>query len=180
MRWVQFHRTGQKKIRLRHGERGDAQSSLELFRSIVAEEEFFVLSASEFHRTLLEKEQQIHHHCIQPQSCIFMAHAQETLVGQAALLGGGLLRNRHVAELEMFISKGYRGCGLGKALLNMLIEWAKQHSQLKKISLSVFLDNKAAISLYKGCGFVEEGVLKGAFREVDNRMRDQVLMALFL
>ena len=138
MRWVQFHRTAQTKIRLRHGERSDAQASLDLFRSIVAEEEFFVLSASELHRTLLEQEQQIHHHCIQSQSCIFMAYAQEQLVGQAALLGGGLLRNRHVAELEMFISKDYRRCGLGKALLQMLITWAKQHSQLKKISLSVF------------------------------------------
>ena len=165
---------------MRHGERSDAQASLELFRSIVEEEQYFVMSGSEFYRTLLEHEQQIHHHCIHAQSCIFMAYDQKQLVGQAALLGGSLLRTSHVADLEMFVAKDYRRCGLGRALLKMLITWAKQHSRLKKISLAVFSDNAPAIALYKDVGFVEEGCLRNAFCEVDNRMRDQLLMSMFL
>lgn len=80
----------------------------------------------------------------------------------------------------MFVKRQFRGCGIGAQLLRQALEWCTQRTSLRKIDLSVFADNEGAIALYTKFGFVIEGRIKGAFREVDNRLRDNILMGLWI
>ena len=60
----------------------------------------------------------------------------------------------HVGLLEVHILKGYRDLGLGKYLMTEILKLAK--SELNKVNivrLSVFSNNKVAISLSKKMGF---------------------------
>ena len=109
-----------------------------------------------------------------------MAYDGVHMVGQIGIRGGSYLRTQHVGKIEMFIHKEYRRQGLGRLLLERSIEWCVQKSRLRKLELSVFADNKPAISLYQSIGFKEEGRLRGSFLEANNRLRDNVLMGLFL
>ena len=168
------------KIVLRHGCVEDAEQSLKLFRSVVAEERFFMVSAEECARTLAAQEAHIRHHVLERDSCIVVALVGPQLVGQISIRSGAYLRTKHVGTIEMFVAQGFRGLGIGSQLLKFAIGWCTQHSSLRKIDLSVFADNKAAISLYRKFGFEEEGRVKGAFREVDNRLRDNLMMGLWI
>jgi ribosomal protein S18 acetylase RimI-like enzyme len=66
----------------------------------------------------------------------------------------------------MAISKGFRGLGLGRALLDTGVDWARAVG-IAKLTLGVFPSNQPAIALYRAVGFEEEGVLRGHLRLAD-------------
>ena len=168
------------KVVLRHGCVEDAAQSLALFRSVVDEEKFFMVSSEECGRTVAAQEAHIRHHVLERDSCIVVALVDDQLVGQISIRSGSYLRTKHVGTIEMFVAQGFRGCGIGSQLLKFALNWCKQRSSLRKIDLAVFADNKGAVALYRKFGFEEEGRVSGAYREVDNRLRDNLLMGLWI
>ena len=181
--YIQNHRqvtVSKPKIVIRHGCVADAAQSLELFRAVVEEERYFTVSSEECGRTLHAQESQFRRHSLERDSCIIVACIEENLVGQLSIRSGSYLRTKHVGTVEMFVDQSSRGMGIGSQLLKFALKWSKQRSSLRKIELSVFADNQRAVALYHKFGFEEEGRIKGAFREVDNRLRDNVLMGLWI
>ena len=168
------------KVVLRHGCVEDAAQSLVLFRSVVEEERFFMVSSEECGRTVAAQEAHIRHHVLERDSCIVVAVVEDQLVGQISIRSGSHLRTKHVGTIEMFVGRDFRGLGIGSGLLKFALNWCKQRSALRKIDLSVFADNEGAVALYRKFGFAEEGRVKGAYREVDNRLRDNLLMGLWI
>ena len=82
---------------------------------------------------------------------------------------GGLHRQRgrraHVALLGMGVRDALHRRGVGTALLVALVDLADNWLNLKRLELTVFVDNQPAIALYERLGFVREGVLVAyAFR----------------
>lgn len=78
-----------------------------------------------------------------------------------------------VPELAIGIIDGYRGVGLGRAMLDALFRRARQDG-LRAISLSVEIANTRALNLYRRVGFeVVEGDV-GNYTMVVNLDRDQV------
>ncbi|WP_425376416.1 GNAT family N-acetyltransferase [Rhizobium sullae] len=74
-------------------------------------------------------------------------------------------RRSHVASLGMGVHDDFAGEGIGSALLAELIDTADNWLNIKRLELTVYTDNAAAIALYKKFGFEQEGVLKAfAFR----------------
>lgn len=86
---------------------------------------------------------------------------------------------RHVLYLGMSVIDGFRENGVGSALMNYALEWAKSRKEIEKISLSVFSTNERAIKLYKKLGFRIEGVLKKQFI-LKGKYADELVMGLFL
>ena len=64
--------------------------------------------------------------------------------------------------------------GVGKALLNRLIEYGKSDKRTKFL-LDVRVGNEAAISLYKKLGFKEDGIRPNFY---DKPKEDALLMSL--
>ena len=64
-------------------------------------------------------------------------------------------RQEHIGSLGIAIKNGYRGIGLGKYLMNEIIELAQKELDPKPkiIGLEVYSNNKPAIALYKSLGF---------------------------
>ncbi|OAJ59512.1 acetyltransferase [Paraburkholderia ginsengiterrae] len=90
------------------------------------------------------------------------------MVGHAGL--GIHERSRaHGADLGVAVHDAYHGRGVGSALLQALIDCADASLGLRRIELTVFIDNEPAIALYRKFGFVEEGRSRGF------AMRDGVL-----
>lgn len=66
----------------------------------------------------------------------------------------------------MGIDDGHVGKGIGTAVMTELIEIADNWLDLKRLELTVYVDNAAAIHLYEKFGFVSEGIhVKDAFRD---------------
>lgn len=84
-----------------------------------------------------------------------------------------------VADLGMAILAGWRGRGLGAALLGSAITWAAG-AGAHKMALEVWPGNQAAIALYRNSGFVEEGMRRRHYRRANGELWTSVLMGLAL
>lgn len=84
--------------------------------------------------------------------------------------------SRHgFGEIGMLVEAASRGRGVGGALLAGAAEWARDQG-LHKLCLEVFPHNVAAISLYRKCGFTEEGRRVRQYRRASGEYWDSIIM----
>ena len=93
-------------------------------------------------------------------------------------------RLAHVAYLTVAVAPGWRGQGVGTALLGAAHAWAVAR-RLRKLQLHVRAGNTGAIALYRRLGYELEGVLRNqvAVSRGDARVRayeDEWIMARHL
>jgi RimJ/RimL family protein N-acetyltransferase len=88
--------------------------------------------------------------------------------------------SRHgFGEFGMLVDRHWRGRGVGSALLQATVDWARDQG-LHKLCLEVFADNTTAIALYRKCGFVEEGHRGKHYRRANGELWDSIIMGLRL
>jgi ribosomal protein S18 acetylase RimI-like enzyme len=99
-----------------------------------------------------------------------------------AVAGGQIVGMLHIdasphgfGELGMLVDRGWRGRGVGSALIRAAISWARGRG-LHKLCLEVFAHNTAAIALYRRYGFVEEGRRTGQYRRASGELWDSIVM----
>jgi hypothetical protein len=102
------------------------------------------------------------------------------IIGQLSLtLPGDVRKVSHVRNLSILVVDGYRGRGVGKALMRYAVDWAKRTEGVEKIHLGVFSTNTRAMNLYKDLGFEVEGVLKRQY-VINGDYVDEIVMGLFV
>jgi RimJ/RimL family protein N-acetyltransferase len=104
---------------------------------------------------------------------VFVAEAGGRLVGHLGIILAGY----GVADLGMLVAAGWRGRGVGSALLRAGIDWARQ-AGAHKIALQVWPHNQAAIALYERFGFQREGRLRRHYRRRSGELWDAIVMGL--
>ena len=86
----------------------------------------------------------------------------------------------HVAVLTIIVHEGFQTQGVGKAVVEDLISWAKKSPKIEKIQLNVRDTNEKAIGLYEKLGFKEEGRLLKRVKISDDYYLDDILMGLWV
>ena len=85
----------------------------------------------------------------------------------------------HVAVMFLFIDEAHHGFGAGSSLLSAMIDYARSWLQFRRLELTVYTENLAAIALYEKFGFRREGVMsRYAFR--DGAYQDAISMSLLV
>ena len=69
-------------------------------------------------------------------------------------------RRQHAASLGMGVHDDFTGRGIGTFLMAAMLDAADNWHDIKRIELTVYTDNDAAIRLYEKFGFEKEGLLK--------------------
>ena len=87
-----------------------------------------------------------------------VAVSGEAIVGSAGIHPNARPRRRHTASVGMAVHDDWQGQGIGRGLMNALLDVADNWLQIRRVELTVFTDNSRAIGLYRSVGFVEEGV----------------------
>jgi RimJ/RimL family protein N-acetyltransferase len=105
---------------------------------------------------------------------IFLAEEEGRLVAAVNLvLANGLV------DLGMFVAADRRGRGVGRALVEAALGWARE-AGAHKVALAVWAHNHPARGLYATFGFVTEGTRRRHYRRRDGELWDAVLMGLVL
>jgi ribosomal protein S18 acetylase RimI-like enzyme len=104
-----------------------------------------------------------------------VAEAQGAIIGMIHVEEGRF----GVGELAMLVERGWRGRGVGSALVAAAIEESRIKG-LHKLSLDVFVHNTAAIALYQKFGFVEEGRRIAQYRRASGELWDSIVMGRLL
>ena len=106
-----------------------------------------------------------------------------TATGAKVIGIGGLhvahkARARHSASISLIVHTDYQAKGIGRKILEKLLELADKWLLLKRVDLEVSTDNIFAIHLYESFGFVTEGHKKYTYTK-DGEFGDTLVMARY-
>jgi RimJ/RimL family protein N-acetyltransferase len=83
-----------------------------------------------------------------------------------------------VGSLGMLLVPDSRGQGIGRQMMDHAIGWARARDDVHKLDLQVWPHNEAALRLYRGCGFEQEGYLRDHYRRRNGEFWDAIVMGL--
>src|SRR5262249_23601333 len=117
---------------------------------------------------------------VQPNSLWLVAVLGEDVVGSLSFYGGEFSRIRHVGHFGMVVRSDYRSQGVGSALIETMLLWARDNPIIEKIATTLFTNNQRAINLYTRFGFVAEGRRHREFLISPGRYMDALLLAKWI
>lgn len=168
-----------RSIQLRHVEVSDASKVIEFVHGFVYEEEYVPLTEGEFNPTLEEEEQILSNYIARSNSLFLVAEYDGKLVANINVDGNQRKILHHTAVFGMGMHKEWQSCGLGTAILDAAINWARANPELEILFLQVYAENQAGLALYRKMGFVEHGRIPDFFKQ-NGRYHDEISMHLFV
>jgi RimJ/RimL family protein N-acetyltransferase len=110
-----------------------------------------------------------------PDAAVYVADDEGEIVGRLSLARDPHPSSHHVADLGLMVAATHRRRGVGTALLEQAVAWARDVG-IRKLELHVFPWNEPAIRLYEAFGFEEEGLRKSHYLR-EGEYVDAILMA---
>lgn len=171
-----------KKIVIRGAEIEDSEALLKCSKTIFKDDKYFLTTKEEAEDwwSIEKTADRIKRYIGQKGKILLVAVIDGIIVGQTAVECGEKHRTQHVGKIGMSILPEYRQIGVGTALMQSIIDWAKEDSIIEKLELSVFATNEGAIGLYKKMGFAEEGREIRKIKLGNGRYVDTILMYKFV
>jgi len=161
---------------VRPADAGDAPELVELARAVGSEPEGWLVTTREW-RSVADERRYLKALRRYPDAAVYVAEtASGELVARLSLARDPHPGSAHVADLGLMVSKRYRRRGLGWALLEEAVAWARANG-VEKLELHVFPHNEPAIRLYERFGFEREGYRRRHYRRADGAYVDAILMA---
>lgn len=148
-------------IIIREATEDDALSIIRYLTALSEETDIFInMGAGEFTLTEDEERAFIRQHAQQDNAYLLLAWSGAELVGLLNGKGSTRRNTQHDVYLGMSVARAWRGHGIGRTLLEEMLQWAHLNPTVKRINLQVVSSNVHAIRLYERCGFEREGILK--------------------
>jgi RimJ/RimL family protein N-acetyltransferase len=111
-----------------------------------------------------------------PGSNVLVAALDNQIVGLLFFISNAKIKNAHTGEFGVSVHPNFQGIGIGRQMIETLLNWAKSKSNIEKVFLNVFATNKHAIKLYKDLGFTEEGRHIKAIKQLTGEYVDTIQM----
>ncbi len=164
-----------RKLILRTAMVKDAGQIVQLMRDVIKEGPFTLQEHDEYKATAKSEAAKIRRCMEAPGKIYLAAEIRKEIAGYISFDNWDTRRTSHTGLFSVFIRKKFRGMGIGRILVQGMLDWAKESPVNKKISLYVFSTNKGAIALYKKLGFKVEGLFKRDMI-IDGKYVDSVAM----
>ena len=159
---------------IRRAEPGDAPALVALGEAVGGEPEGWLISSSRW-RSVADERRYLKAVRRYEHAAVFVAECDDGIVGRLSIGRDTHPASSHVADLGLMVAKSHRRRGIGRALLDAAVEWARA-AGVRKLELHVFPHNEGAIKLYERFGFVQEGYRKEHYRRATGYV-DAIVMA---
>lgn len=168
-------KVGKKEILLRNPKPEDAQMLIHYLKVTCGETHFLAKEPEEVNMTIRQEEEFIKNSIKSDKDMMLLGFMEGKYVGNCSFSGSTALRYRHRATIGIALYQKYTGIGIGRAMLETLIEIAKKEGY-EQLELEVVADNKRAIHLYESLGFQIYGRLPDNMKYKDGTYADAYWM----
>ena len=159
---------------IRSAEPADAHALVELANAVGSEPEGWLITTSNW-RSAADERRYLKSIRRYEHAAVFVADTGDAIVGRLSVGRDPHPASAHIADLGLMVARSHRRHGVGWALLERAVAWARD-AGVEKLELHVFPHNEGAIRLYERFGFEREGYRKRQYRRPDGFV-DAVLMA---
>ena len=161
------------RVRVRPAAPDDVDALVDLFVAVVDEGRW--LGTQPPVDRVVQRRRFLEHIGDAPDSAALVAIVDDSIVGHAWVD----VTPYRVAGLGMLVDAGWRGLGVGDALVGAAID-ATRDLGAHKLALQVWPHNDVARRLYLRHGLVEEGLLRRHYPRRNGELWDSVIMGLVL
>ncbi|WP_165020464.1 GNAT family N-acetyltransferase [Dysgonomonas sp. ZJ279] len=166
-----------KTVTIREASVSDAEELIVTIREYVEESEFIPYIEGEFNPTIEDEKNWIQSFINQENSLLLLALCDNSIIGNISLNGSQRAMMKHTAGIGIGLLSEWRNQGVGSALFEAMISWAKI-SELELLWLETYNTNKIGLATYKKYGFEEVGKQKDFIKIASGVYADNVIMTL--
>lgn len=163
---------------IREAKEEDAERIITYLNMVGGESDNLIYGKNEFPMPKEQVENHLVHAAQADNSVVLVGLMGDQIVAAASLEGYSCRRMHHRARLFVSVRKKYWNKGIGTAMMDELIRWARI-MEIQVIELEVLAGNPAAVTLCHKMGFWDIGVYED-FWFVNERFEDAILMCLRL
>lgn len=156
----------------------DAENVIEYIKIVSDETDFLISDSSERNFTVRKEKEFLQNMQNSILEKMFLCEIENKIIGICSIEGVNKIRIKHRADLAITVLKNYWGNKIGEKLIDYAIDYCKSNF-IKKIELTVRIDNERALKLYKKFGFEIEGEIKN-FIYLDGNYYNCYFMGLLL
>lgn len=157
----------------------DAEPLIKYVKEVLIGSKWALTRRHEYDVTLEQQIKWIEKHHEGLGKLLLLAEAEREIIGMLDFSNYHREIHQHVGGFGLSVRADWRQSGIGKALLQTLLDWARANPVIEKVALVVCSTNKPALQLYRQVGFVEEGRRPREYRLGKDRYVDDMLMYLF-
>lgn len=170
-----FDKNG-KEFVLRNAELSDAPDLIKYLKVTTGETPYLIREPEEVSLTEEQEKRFLQSKLDAERELMLVAIVDGKHVGNCSLMSvGGFSRYRHRCDVAIALYQEYCGRGIGKVMLETILETAKKLSY-EQAELEVIADNKPAIALYEKLGFVKYGTFPDNMKYKDGNYVDAYWM----
>lgn len=142
-----------REVILRSAEENDAENLINFLKTAASETSFLIREPDEITLSLKQEQAFIKSKKDSKNELLLIAEVDGRHIGNCSLMSiGDFKRYRHRCEIAIALYKEYCGLGIGKAMLEAILDIAEKIGY-EQAELEVIGDNKPAIALYEKLGF---------------------------
>lgn len=164
---VEFRDKTGRTVILRNAEPTDAEELIRFLKTTTSETPFLIREPDEVTLTLEQEENFLQSILESEKNLMLIAVADGKHIGNCSLMPlDGFRRYAHRCEVAIALYQEYCGCGIGKKMLQTVLDAAKALG-FEQAELEVISNNEAAIRLYEHLGFKKYGSFPNNMKYAD-------------
>lgn len=167
------------ELLLRQPKVEDAEAMIEYLNIVGGESDNLLFGKNEFRLTVEQEREYLKNINDNDNALMLLGIIDNKIISVSQVNASNRKRIAHNSELAISVKKEYWGMGIGTAVMEELIDFARSSNTIKNISLGVKASNKKAQHLYEKLGFEKVGVHRNFFN-IDGNYDDEILMDLYL
>ena len=165
-----------RDVLLRAAKTEDASDLIKYLKATSGETPFLIREPDEITITLEKEESFIQDKIDSERELMLLAYVDGKHVGNCSLMSlATYKRYQHRCEVAIALYKEYWGLGIGKAMLETVLNVATSLGY-EQAELEVVAENESAISLYEKLGFKKYGTFPDNMKYPDGSYRDAYWM----
>jgi len=165
---------------VRNPEIADSQAWIDHTYAVMRESEFTKTEPEDLVSSVAEQETWIMTMNTKAGDLALMAEIEGRLIAILYCRAFSSRRMSHVCAFAMSVREQWWGQGVGTSLVHCLLDWARAHPLIRKVTMRVLVNNARALALYRKAGFFVEGRFAQALKAANGTFVDDYEMGLFV